>query len=92
MFNGNKIDRLVKLEERLNVRMQKVDDRRKYKNSQIENTIQYLENRAFIIKKNADNMIAEIKRRLKKTRDQIKLEKDYYNSIGNVFEKNNKEE
>lgn len=92
MFNGNKIDRLVKLEERLNVKMQKVDDKRKYKNSQIENTIQYLENKAFIIKKNADNMIAEIKRRLKKTRDQIKLEKDYYNSIGNVFEKNNKEE
>lgn len=35
-----------------------------------------------LVKKNADNIMAEIDRQIKKSKEQIKLEKDYYNSIG----------
>lgn len=82
MFWDNKIDRLVKENARLLVKKQKVDDKRKSANSQIENKLQNLENKAFVIKQNADNKIAEIERKIKKNKEQIKLEKDYYNSIG----------
>ena len=78
----NKIDRLVKKQGKLAVKKQQVDDKRKARNSVIENKMQVLQNKAFIIKQNADNTIAELERQMKKNVEQIKLEKDYYNSIG----------
>lgn len=83
MFWENKIDKLVKQNAKLIVKKQKIDDKRKSTVSQIETKIQDLERKAFVIKQNSDNEIAEIERRIRKNTEQIKLEKDYYNSIGN---------
>lgn len=82
MFWENKIDKLVKQNAKLIVKKQKIDDKRKSTVSQIETKIQDLERKAFVIKQNSDNEIAEIERRIRKNTEQIKLEKDYYNSIG----------
>ena len=85
MFNflfGNKIDRLVKEQARLKVKKQKIEDRMHAKNSAIGTRLQILENKSLVLKQCADDEIAEINRRIKKNRQQIKLEKDYYNSIG----------
>lgn len=82
MFWENKIDKLVKQNAKLIVKKQKIDDKRKSTASQIETKIQDLERKAFVIKQNSDNEIAEIERRIRKNTEQIKLEKDYYNSIG----------
>lgn len=54
----------------------------KAQNSRIENRIQILERRSLIIKQNCDDAMAEIDRRLEKNKEQINLEKKYYNSIG----------
>lgn len=77
----NKIDALVKAQERLKVKKQKVDDKRKATCSAIGDTIQRLEDRAFVIKQSADNRIAVIERKLKKIKGQLALEIKYNNSI-----------
>lgn len=83
LFFGNKIDKLVKQQSELLIKKQNIQDKMKETNSNIENKIQRLENKAFVIKQTADSKIAEIDRQYKKNLKQIQLEKDYYNSIGN---------
>ena len=80
---GNKIDKLVKQQSELLIKKQNIQDKMKETNSNIENKIQRLENKAFVIKQTADSKIAEIDRQYAKNLKQIQLEKDYYNSIGN---------
>ena len=82
MFHTNMIDKLMKEQARLKIQKQKTEDRMKAQNSRIENRIQILERRSLIIKQNCDDAMAEIDRRLEKNREQINLEKKYYNSIG----------
>ena len=77
----NKIDMLIKEQERLKVKKQKIDDRRKAINSAIEDKIQRLEDKSFVIKQSADNKIAIIERKLKKIKGQLNLEVKYNNSI-----------
>ena len=83
LFFGNKIDKLVKQQSELLIKKQNIQDKMKETNSNIENKIQRLENKAFVIKQTADSKIAEIDRQYAKNLKQIQLEKDYYNSIGN---------
>ena len=83
LFLGNKIDKLVKRQSELLIKKQNIQDKMKETNSNIENKIQRLENKAFVIKQTADSKIAEIDRQYAKNLKQIQLEKDYYNSIGN---------
>lgn len=83
LFFGNKIDKLVKRQSELLIKKQNIQDKMKETNSNIENKIQRLENKAFVIKQTADSKIAEIDRQYAKNLKQIQLEKDYYNSIGN---------
>ena len=83
LFLGNKIDKLVKQQSELLIKKQNIQDKMKETNSNIENKIQRLENKAFVIKQTADSKIAEIDRQYAKNLKQIQLEKDYYNSIGN---------
>lgn len=83
LFFGNKIDKLVKQQSELLIKKQNIQDKMKETNSNIENKIQRLENKAFVIKQTADSKIAEIDRQYAKNLKQIRLEKDYYNSIGN---------
>ena len=78
----NKIDKLVKEQARLAVKKQKIEDKMKSKNSKIETKLQIWERRSQVIKQTADDEIAEIERKMAKNKKQIKLEKDYYNSIG----------
>lgn len=82
MFHTNMIDKLMKEQARLKIQKQKTEDRMKAQNSRIENRIQILERRSLIIKQNCDDAMAEIDRKLDKNREQINLEKKYYNSIG----------
>lgn len=81
MLFQSKIDRLVKEQSDLKIKKQKVDDKRKEKCSAIENQLQKLEYRAFVIKEQADAKLAELDRKIEKNKKQIKLERDYYNSI-----------
>ena len=83
LFFGNKIDKLVKQQSELLIKKQNIQDKMKETNSNIENKIQRLENKACVIKQTADSKIAEIDRQYAKNLKQIQLEKDYYNSIGN---------
>ena len=83
LFFGNKIAKLVKQQSELLIKKQNIQDKMKETNSNIENKIQRLENKAFVIKQTADSKIAEIDRQYAKNLKQIQLEKDYYNSIGN---------
>lgn len=82
MFHFNKIDKLMKEQARLKIQKQKIEDNMKAKNSVIENKIEKLERYSLIVKQNCDDAMAELDRRLEKNREQIKLEKKYYNSIG----------
>lgn len=82
MFHTNMIDKLMKEQARLKIQKQKTEDRMKAQNSRIENKIQILERHSLIIKQNCDDVMAEIDRRLEKNSEQIRLEKKYYNSIG----------
>lgn len=77
----SKIDRLVKEQSELKIKKQKVDDKRKERCSAIENKLQKLEYKAFVIKEQADATLAELDRKIEKNQKQIKLERDYYNSI-----------
>lgn len=88
----SKIDRLVREQSDLKIKKQKVDDRRKEKCSAIENELQKLEYRAFVIKEQADAKIAELDRKIEKNRKQIKLERDYYNSIAKFADEGEKHE
>lgn len=78
----NKIDRLVRQQARLAVKRQRIDDSWKAKNANLGNKIQKLESKTVLIKQDAENRIAEIDRQIKKNKEQIKLEKDYYNDTG----------
>lgn len=77
----SKIDRLVKEQSKLKIKKQKLDDRRKEKCSAIENKLQKLEYKAFVIKEQTDATLSEIDRKIKKNQKQIRLERDYYNAI-----------
>ena len=83
LFFGNKIDKLVNQQSELLIKKQNIQDKMKETNSNIENKIQRLENKAFVIKQTADSKIAEIDRQYAKNLKQIQLEKEYYNSSGN---------
>lgn len=82
LFAKSKIDQLVNKVEELTIKRQAVEDKGKEKNSNIENSIQRLENKAFRNKVRTDNQLANIDRELAKAKEQIKLEKKYYSTIG----------
>lgn len=86
MFNRtNKIDRLVKENERMVVARQKVQDRQNETNSSIETKIKELENLAYRNKQEADAKVAELTRKIEKNQEQIDLEAKYYNKVAKAI-------
>lgn len=95
MIFGNRIDQLVKEQEHLNIKKQKVEDKKNsqcaklgVKRKQYEDAIQRLENKALVIENQTKVEIAEINRRIKKTKKQIKLEQEFYFSLTDDEPKN----
>jgi len=77
----SKLEKLVKEQGELKIKRQKVDDKRKERCSAIENKLQKLEYKAFVIKEQADAQIAEIDRFIEKNHKQIILEVEHAKSI-----------
>lgn len=78
----NKIEKLAKQQTQLELKKQKIEDRKTVKIKTIENKIRKLKNKTTIINQNNDDKVYEINRIMYKNEKQIKLEKEYYNSIG----------
>lgn len=77
----NKIDKLVRENERIVVGRQRVKDKQNETNSNIETKIKALEDLAFRNKQKADTKIANLTRKLEKNVEQIDLEAKYYNKV-----------
>ena len=77
----NKIDKLVRENEKIVVERQRVKDKQNETNSNIETKIKALEDLAFRNKQKADTKIANLTRKLDKNVEQIDLEAKYYNKV-----------
>lgn len=77
----NKIDRMVNKKAKLELRKQKIEDKKNEINSAIETKLKKLDNLAWRNKQNATNQIAEIEREIKKLKQLIKVEKEYVAKI-----------
>ena len=82
----NKIDRLVKKQEKLIVARQNVKERVNYKNQVLGNRRDKLENQMVVNKKIADNKVEELTRQIEKTIKLIEAEKEYHSNIESVRE------
>jgi hypothetical protein len=83
---GNKIDRLVKKQERLIVARQNTKERVNYKNQVLDNKRNKIENKIVVNKKVADNKVEELTRQIEKVIKLIEAEKEYHNNIESVRE------
>lgn len=88
MFFRNKIDSLVHEQESLVLKKQRIEDKKNslcsrlgIKKKQHEDAMQRLEDKALALNNKANTEIAEINRKLKKIKKQIKLEQEYYFSL-----------
>lgn len=88
MIFGNKIDELVKEQEKLILKKQKIEDKKNNKCAKLgierkkhEDAMQRIENKTLVLENQSKVEIAEINRRIKKTKKQIKLEQEYYFSL-----------
>lgn len=77
----NRIDKLVKEQERLIVERQNVKETVNYKNQVLGNKRDKIENQMVVNKKIADNKIEELTRRIRKNIKLIEAEKEYHNKI-----------
>lgn len=77
----NKIDNLVRENEKIVVERQRVKDKQNETNSNIETKIKALEDLAYRNKQKADTKIANLTRKLEKNIEQIDLEAKYYNKV-----------
>ena len=87
----NRIDTLVKENEKMVVERQKVQDRQNETNSRIETEIKELENKAYRNKQEADAKVAELTRKIEKNQEQIDLEAKYYNKVAKAIKGGNNE-
>lgn len=87
--NKNKIEQLTKLNDKLMVKKQKVQDRQNEENSRIENEMTVLQNLAFRNKQIADGKIAEIDRLIEKNKQLMELEVEFDKKI--IDDQNTKE-
>ena len=85
MMNKKTIDMLVKENERLRVKRQRIEDKTFEENSRIETAIKELENRAYRNKQLAEATIAQMDRAIEKNEKQINLEAEYYNKIAKAI-------
>ena len=74
----NKIDRLKQTNKELELKKEKIENRKDEKNSTIETQIKKLENLAWRKKQIAEVKIAMIDRQINKNKDLIATEKKYY--------------
>ena len=92
MFNfENKIDKMVKENEKLIVERQKVIDKKNEVNSKIETEMKRLDDLAFRNKQEADAKVAQLTRKIEKNQEQIDLEAKYYNKVANAIKGGNNE-
>lgn len=77
----NKIDILVKKQERLIVKRQNEKEKVNYKNQILGNKRDKIENQMVVNKKIADNRVEELTRKIEKNIKLIEAEKEYHNKI-----------
>jgi hypothetical protein len=81
MLFKNKIDRLIKKQEKMIVAKQNVKENVNYKNQILGNKRDKIENQILVNRKRADDKIEELERKIAKNIKLVEAEKEYHNNI-----------